>query len=166
VGVCKFADLMARPTEAGKNLAASTIENLHLFVATIGNVHVPLFAVRRKSDPPSRPPIIGKAASSFNPDIFFEASHFIEYLDSIALPVANVDEFVVPKSYTVHYPHKRTTNTRIGILFSALMPPLPEECSFPVENSDPTVAVSIGYVNISICRIDGDIGRPIELRVA
>jgi hypothetical protein len=142
------------------------IENLHLFVATIGYVHVLLCAIRRKSDPPSGPPIIGEAASSFNPDIFFEVPHFVKYLDSIALPVANVQEFVVPKSYTVHDPHKRATNTRIRLLFCALMPPLPEEFSVPAEDSNTTVAISVGYVNIPIFRIDGDIGRHIELRVA
>src|ERR1700728_1562954 len=125
-----------------------------------------LLAVRGKSDPPSGPPIIRKAASSFNPDIFLEVPHFIEDLDSIALSVANVYELVVPKSHAVHYLHKRTTDTRIRLLFCALMPPLPEEFSIPVENSDATVAISIGYVDISIFRIDGDIGRHIELRVA
>jgi hypothetical protein len=78
-------------------------------------------------------------------------------LDSIALPVANVHEFVVSKSYAMHYPHKRATNTRIRLLFCALMPPLPEEFSFPVEDSDTTVAISVGHVDIPIFRIDGDI---------
>src|SRR5580704_6913254 len=157
---------MARAAEARENFATLTIENLHLFVATIGHIHVSLFAVRRKCDPPSGPPIIGKAASSFNPDIFFEVSQFIEYLDSITLPVANVYEFVVPKSYAVHDLHKRTTNTRIRVLFCALMPPLPEEFSIPVDNCDTTVAISVGNEDIAIFRIDGDIGRHIELRVA
>ena len=101
------------------------IENLHLLVAAIGHVHVPLFAVRRESDPPRGSPVIGKAASSFNPDIFFEVAQFIEYLDSITLPIANVNEVVVPKSYAVHDLHKRTANTRIRFLLCALMSPLP-----------------------------------------
>jgi len=89
-----------------------------------------------------------------------------EYLNPITLPVANVYEIIVPKGYGVHNLHKRTTDTRIRLLFSALMSPLPQEFSVPVENSDPAVAVSVGYVNISICRIDGNIGRLIELRMA
>jgi hypothetical protein len=66
----------------------------------------------------------------------------------------------------VHDLHESATNTRIRLLFSALMPPLPEEFSFPVENSNTTVAISVGYVNISIFWVDGDIGRHKELRVA
>src|SRR5271165_3430462 len=142
------------------------IQNLHLFVATIGHVHVLLFAVRRKCDPPSGPPNIGKAPPSLNPDILSEVSHFIEYLNPITLPVANVYKIVVPKGYAVHDLHKRTTSTRIRLLFGALMAPLPEEFPVPVENSDTAVAISVGYVNIPICRIDSDIGRHIELGVA
>src|SRR5580704_11343527 len=46
------------------------------------------------------------------------------------------------------------------------MPPLPEEFPFAVENCDTTVAISVGYEDIAVFRIDGDIGRHIELRVA
>jgi hypothetical protein len=88
--VWAWAELMARATEACEDFAAGVIENLHLFVAPIGHVHVLLFAVRRKSDPPRRAPHIGKALSSRNPDILSEMSHFVEYLNPITLPVANV----------------------------------------------------------------------------
>jgi hypothetical protein len=93
-------------------------------------------------------------------------SRFIEYLNPIALPIANVHEAIVGKSYAVHHPHESAANTRTRLLFCALMSPLPQKFSFPVENSDATVAVSIRYIDISICRIDGDIGRHIELRLA
>jgi hypothetical protein len=166
VGVGKFTELMARAAEAREDFATGTIQNLYLFVATVGHVYVLLFAVRRKSDPPSGSPNIRKAAPSLNPDILSEVSHFIEYLNPITLPVANVYEIVVPKGYAVHDLHKRTTSTRIRLLFGALMPPLSEEFPVPVEDSDAAVAISVGYVNISICRIDSDIGRHIELRVA
>ena len=57
-------------------------------------------------------------------------SHFIEYLNPITLPVANVYEIVVPKGYAVHDLHERTTSTRIRLLFGALMPPLSEISPF------------------------------------
>jgi len=129
VGVGKFADLMARAPKLERNFATLTIENLHLFVATIGHIHVSLFAVRRKSDPPSGPPIIGKAASLFNPDTFFELSQFIEYLDRSPAGRKRIRSSSFPKSYAVHDLHERTTNTRVRFLFCALMPPLPEEFS-------------------------------------
>jgi hypothetical protein len=66
----------------------------------------------------------------------------------------------------VHHLHKRTTGTRVRLLFGALVPPLPQEIPVPIKNSDAAVAVSIGYVNISILWIDGDIGGPIKLHVA
>jgi hypothetical protein len=52
----------------------------------------------------------------------------------------------------VHHLHKRAADTGIRLLFCALMPPLPEEFSCPVENSDAGVAISIGYIDISIFR--------------
>jgi hypothetical protein len=126
VGVGKLADLMARATEAREDFATGTIENLHLLVATIGHVDVFLFSVRRKFDPPSGSPRIWKAALSLDPDILSKVPLFIEYLNAITLPVANVYEAVVAKGYAVHHLHKRTANTRVGLLFGALMPPLPQ----------------------------------------
>jgi len=86
---------MTRATEAGEDFATGPIENLHLFVAAIGHVHVLPFAVRRKSDPPSGSPSIGEAAPSLDPDILSKVSRSIEYLNPIALPIANVHEAVV-----------------------------------------------------------------------
>src|SRR5271163_658186 len=94
VGVRKLAQLMARATEAREDFATGTIENLHLLVATIGHVHVFLFAVRRKIDPPSGSPRIRKAAPSLDPDVLSKVPLFIEYLKAITLPVANVYEAV------------------------------------------------------------------------
>jgi hypothetical protein len=125
VGVGKFAELMTRASEAGEDFATGPIENLHLFVAAIGHVHVLLFAVRRKSDPPSGSPSIGEAAPSLDPDILSKLSRSIEYLNPIALPIANLHEAVVAKSYAVHHPHESAANTRIRLLFCALMSPLP-----------------------------------------
>jgi hypothetical protein len=72
VRVGKFAELMARATEACQDLATGSIENFHLFVAAIGHEHVPLFTARRKSDPPDGSPFIGKNVPSFDPDIPLE----------------------------------------------------------------------------------------------
>jgi len=72
VGVGKFADLMAGATEARENFATNTIENLNLFVAAIGDVDVLFLAVRRKSNPPNGPPMIGEVAPSLDPDIFLK----------------------------------------------------------------------------------------------
>jgi len=125
VGVGKLPDLMARATEAREDFATGTIENLHMLVATIGHVDVFLFSVRRKFDPPSGSPRIWKAALSLDPDILSKLSRSIEYVNPIALPIANLHEAVVAKSYAVHHPHESAANTRIRLLFCALMSPLP-----------------------------------------
>ena len=78
------------------------VENFNLLIASVVHVHIFLLAVGRKTDPPCRSPIIGKAVASLDRDIIFEGSHLIEDLDPVGLPVTDVDLTVVADDYTVH----------------------------------------------------------------
>src|SRR5271163_105303 len=120
------------------------IENLDLLVAAVVDVHVFLFPVRRKTDPPCGAPIVWKAAFSLDPNVVFEVSHFIEDLDPVALSVTDIDQSVVANDHTMHNLHERTTHTRISFLFCPLVPPLTKEFSRSIENSYAAVAIAVG----------------------
>src|SRR5271170_2517314 len=108
------------------------VENLDLLVAAVVYVQVFLFLVGGKADPPCRAPIIRNAVSSFDPNVAFEASHFIEDLDPVALSVTDIDQPVVADDHTMHNPHERSTHTRIGLFFRPLMPPLAKKFPGPI----------------------------------
>src|SRR5271155_3027428 len=105
------------------------VENLDLLVAAVVYVHVFLFPVGRKADPPCGAPIIWSTVFSPDPDVVFEVSHFIEDLDPVALSVADIAPPVVADDHTMHNPHERSTHTRISLFFCPLMPPLTKEFS-------------------------------------
>src|SRR5271154_219670 len=161
----KCADLVTRTPEARENFPAGMVENLDLLVAAVVYVHVFLFPVGRKADPPCRAPVIRNAVSSFDPNVAFEASHFIEDLDPVALSVTHIDQPVVADDHTMHNPHERSTNTRIGLFLCRLMPPLTKESPGSIENSYPAIAVTVSDVDITICGVYRYVGRHVKLRV-
>src|ERR1700689_3517949 len=116
------------------------VENLDLFVAAVVYEHVFLFPVGRKADPPCGAPIIRNAFFSFDPNVAFEISHFIEDLDPVALPVADIDQPVVADDHTMHNLHERAAHTRISLLLRPLMPPLTQEFSGSIEDSYAAIA--------------------------
>src|SRR5271169_1397580 len=122
------------------------VENLDLFVAAVVYVHILLFPVGRKADPPCGAPIIWKAVFSLEPNVVFEVSHFIEDLDPVALSVTDIDQAVVADDHTMHNLHERATHTSIGLFFCTLMPPLTQEFSRSIENSYPAIAITVSYV--------------------
>src|SRR6202021_1119816 len=142
------------------------VENLDLLVAAVIHVHIFLFPVWRKPDPPSGAPIIWKAVSSLDPNVVFELSHFIEDLDPVALSVTDIDQAVVADDHTMHHLHKRATHTRIGLFFCPLVSPLTKKFSGTVENSYAAIAVTIRYVHITIYGVYRYVGRHVKLRVA
>src|ERR1700685_4073744 len=110
------------------------VENLDLLVAAVVYVHVFLFPVGRKADPPCGAPIIWNAAFSLDPNVVFEVSHFIEDLDPIALSVTDINQPAVADDHTMNNSHERTAHTRIGLLFCPLMSPLTKEFPVPIED--------------------------------
>src|SRR5271168_3556984 len=141
------------------------VENLDLLVAAVVYVHVFLFPVGRKADPPCRAPIIRNAVSSFDPNAVFEVSHFIEDLDPVALSVTNIDQPVVADDHTMHNPHERSTHTRIGLFLCPLMPPLTKESPGSIENSYAAIAITVGHVDVAICWVYRYVGRHVKLRL-
>jgi len=141
------------------------VENFDLLIASIIHVHKFLLPVGRKADPPSSTPIVRKAVSSLDPNVVLEVSHLIEDLDPVALPVTDVDQTVVADDHTMHDPHERTTDSRVGFLFCPLVPPLKKELPVPIEDDYPAIAVTVSYVDVAVDGIYRYIGRHVELRV-
>ncbi len=130
------------------------VENLDLLVAAVVYVHVFLFPVGRKTDPPCGAPIIWKAVFSLDPNVVFEVSHFIEDLDPVALSVTDIDQAVVADDYTMHNLHERATHIRIGFFFCPLMPPLTKKFPGSIENSYAAVAITVSHVDVAIAGAD------------
>lgn len=130
------------------------VENLDLLVAAVVYVHVFLFPVGRKADPPCGAPIIWKAVFSLDPNVVFEVSHFIEDLDPVALSVTDIDQAVVADDYTMHNLHERATHIRIGFFFCPLMPPLTKKFPGSIENSYAAVAITVSHVDVAIAGAD------------
>jgi len=165
VSMGKFTDLMTRTPEACEDISATMVENFDLLIASVVYVHVFLFSVRRKADPPSGAPIIGKAICSLDPDVILEASYLIEHLDPVSLPVTDVDQSVVADDYTMHDPHECTTDTRVGLFLCPLVPPLTKEFPGSIEDSYSAIAVAVSYVDVAIDGIYRYVGRHVKLRV-
>src|SRR5208283_3211722 len=141
------------------------VENLDLLVTAVVYVHVFLFPVGRKADPPRGAPIIWKAAFSLEPNVVFEVSHFIEDLDPVALSVTDIDQAVVADDHTMHNLHERATHTRIGLFFCALMPPLTKEFPGSIENCYAAITITVSHIDVPIGGVDRDVGRHVKLRV-
>ena len=141
------------------------VENFDLLVATVVYVHVFLFPVGRKADPPRGAPIIWKAVFSLEPNVVFEFSHFIEDLDPVALSVTNIDQAVVADNHTMHNLHERATHTRVSLVFCALMPPLTKEFPRSIENSYAAIAITVSHVDVAIGGVYRYVGRHEKLRV-
>jgi hypothetical protein len=165
VAMGKRTDLVTRTPEARENFSAGMVENLDLFVAAVVYVHVFLFPVGRKADPPCSAPIIWKAAVSLDPNVVLEISHLIEDLDPVALPVTDIDQAVIADDHTMHNLHERATHTRFGLFFCPLVPPLTKEFPGSIENSYAIIAVTVSHVDVAIAGIYRYVGRHVELRV-
>src|SRR5271167_396943 len=141
------------------------VENLDLLVAAVVYIHVLLFPVGRKADPPCGAPIIWKAVFSLEPNVVFEVSHFTEDLDPVALPVTDVDQFVVADDHTMYNLHERATHTSIGLFFCPLTPPLTKEFSGSIENSYAAITITVSHIDVAIGGVNRYVGRHVKLRV-
>src|ERR1700723_3793244 len=61
--------------------------------------------------------------------------------------------------------HECTTDTRVGLFFCPLMPPLTKEFPGSIENNYPAIAVTVSYVDVAIGGIYRYVGRHVKLRV-
>src|SRR5208282_2026808 len=65
----------------------------------------------------------------------------------------------------MHDPHECTTDTRVGLFFCPLVPPLTKELPGQIENDYPAIAVTVSYVDVAIDGVYRYVGRHVELRV-
>src|SRR5208282_4950843 len=65
----------------------------------------------------------------------------------------------------MHDPHECTTDTRVGLFFCPLVPPLTKELPGQIENDYPAIAVTVSYVDVAIGGVYRYVGRHVELRV-
>ena len=95
-----------------------------------------------------------------------EVAHLVENLDAIAQAVAYVDQAVVPDNHAVHGAQKYTANPCVRLCLRGLTPPLAEVVAFAIEDHDALVPVTIGNVHVAVARIDRDLRRFEQRRVA
>jgi len=65
----------------------------------------------------------------------------------------------------MHNLHERTTDARIGLFFSPLVPPLTKEIPGSIENNYPAIAVTVSYVDVAVAGIYRYVGWHVELPV-
>src|SRR3984957_6819838 len=120
VAMREFAELMARPAEL-REFVALMIENMDELVAAIGDDHVFLSRIARKSQPPCRTPIVRRLfVPRLNPDVFLESSHLVEHLNSVALAIAHVYEALVVHHHAMHDAHELAALAGRGFILRGL----------------------------------------------
>ena len=159
VAVNETSDLVAGTAEAGQDFPAGVVENMHLLVAAVHDVHELLLGVDRERDPPGRAARIGQSRGSGpDPDIALEVSHLVEDLDAISLTVADVYQAVISKSNAMHKLRECAGSAVTSFLCGRLATPLAQEFAALVEHGDAAIAVAVGDVDIAVARVDHDSG--------
>src|SRR5580692_9226445 len=115
MSVRKFAGLPSDTTETGEDLSAGAVENFNLLVVLIDHVHVLLSGIARKTDPHCRSESAGLVLRTrrelghqleLDGDVLLEVSHFIEHLNAVAAPVADVHQAIVVECHAMEHGHK------------------------------------------------------------
>src|SRR5581483_924334 len=117
-------------------------------------------------DPPRRAVTGQIGAAALDEDVLLEIARFVEYLDALAVAVADVQKAVVAEHDAVHDAEKNAAGVRLGLLLRRLTAELPNVFALAVEDDDAPVAVAVGDVNVAVRRIDREACRPVEQRMA
>src|SRR5215831_1462445 len=117
---------MSRPAERGQDLPGRMIQRVNLLVPPVHDVHELLFLIAGEVDPPCRAAGIRQSwGSGPDPDVLLKLPHLIEYLDAIALPVADVYQSGVADRDAMDNLREHGRITALGFLFCSLAAPLP-----------------------------------------
>src|SRR5579864_4355056 len=155
----EIAELVPGTAEAPENLTARVIENMNGFVAAIHDKHISLLRIAGKSHPPrsaARIRKIGRAGS--DPNVALKLSHFVEHLDSIALPVAYINQPVISDRDAVNDSRKHAFRPSSRLFGCGLAAPLAQEFSGLIEYRDAPIAIPVRDVDIPVARVDGNSG--------
>src|SRR4029077_10747854 len=101
----------------------------------------------------------------FDRDILLEVAHFVEHLDSVASPVANVDQTVVVHGHAMKYGHERIADFDLR----AVQVPLAKELPGAIKHRYamvPAGSFAIGHINVAVLGIDRDASGFEKRRVA
>jgi hypothetical protein len=90
----------------------------------------------------------------------FEVAHFVEYLDPVALFVANVHQAIVIEYHAMDNLEEGSADTGLGFSRRSLAAPLPDKMAGLIEHGNAAVAITVGNIDIAVGRIDRDTRRP------
>src|ERR1700688_3752127 len=100
--VLEFSGLMAWATEHPERPPCVMVQHTNLLVPTICDIHVFLRLIRGEINPARRPNPRQRGCFTFNQNMPFEASNFVENFNAPAQAIAYVEQTVVSNDDTVN----------------------------------------------------------------
>ena len=158
--------------EAREDFQVQPVHDVHLHVLPVGQVHVLLLGVAGEGDVPRRP--VAQRARR-DPDLVHERPVLLEDLDPVVGTVAHVHEAVERGFGAVHRCAELLDERCIRIvgrrprvvrLVSVGAPVALEGARRGVQHRDAAAAVAVGEVGLVGFAVEGQLGDPVEARLA